>query len=403
MAFQSNSRPANPNIGTSYATFASIIVGMIVILVIFEQLGINNLWLGHVVLAMPIFAYLIIGFLMRTVLVEEFYVSGRRVPAFYNGLAYTATSFGGVGFFAVTGSLFLIGFDGLAIGLGLVAGLVLMAVLFVPYIRKYGAYTLPSYLGERFDSKIIRFSAGVLLLIPCLMLLSAELRIAAEVTSQFTSANFKMLIFMSGTIVVLSSILGGMRSLTWTTGAQLLVLFMGLLLPLVILSVTHTTLPLPQLTYGSLFSDIAKVEAAGGITDTAPTSLSSALPGENSFISKKPIQQMFGAIKRTDFLFLLISVMLGAAVMPASIMRIGTADSVLQARRSIGWGVVLTSILLMTIPAVAVFTKFILYDAIIGQPFNAMPHWLGELKDAGMVDILDINKDGVCWELKNLP
>ena len=395
MAFQSDSRPANPNIGTSYATFASIIVGLIVILIIFEQLGINNLWLGHVVLAIPVFAYLIIGFLMRTVLVDEFYVSGRRVPAFYNGLGYLATSFGGIGFFAVTGSLFLIGFDALAIGLGLVAGLVLMAVLFVPYIRKYGAYTLASYLGERFDSKVIRLTAAVLLIIPSMMLLSAELRIAAEVISQFTSANFKMIIFMAATIVLLSNILGGMRSLTWTTGAQILVLFMGLLSPLVILSVTHTTLPLPQLTYGSLFSDIARAEVAAGITEAVPKGLSEALPGENSLVSKKPMAQMFGAIKRLDFLFLLVSVMLGAAILPATIMRIGTADSVSQARRSIGWGVVLTSILLMTIPAVAVFTKFMLYDTIIGQPFNAMPHWLVELKDAGMVDLLDLNKDGV--------
>jgi cation/acetate symporter len=395
MAFQSNSRPANPNIGTSYATFASIIIGLVVILVIFEQLGINNLWLGHVVLAVPVFAYLVIGFLMRTILVDEFYVSGRRVPAFYNGLAYAGASFGGIGFFAVTGSLFIIGFDALAIGLGLAAGLVLMSVLFVPYIRKYGAYTLAAFLGERFNSKVIRLSAAVFLLVPSMMLLSAEIRIAAEVISQFTSTDFKMLIFISAAIVVLSNILGGMRSLTWTTGAQIIVLFMGLLTSLVILSVTHTTLPLPQLTYGSLFADIAKTELAGGITDASPGSLVAALPGENTLVLKKPMQQMFGAIKKSDFLFLLVSVMLGASILPASIMRIGTATSVTQARRSIGWGVVLIGLLLMSVPAVAVFAKYILYEAVIGQPFNALPHWLIELKEAGMVDILDINKDGL--------
>lgn len=395
MAFQSNSRPVNPNIGTSYATFASIIVGLVVILVIFEQLGINNLWLGHVILAAPVFAYLTIGFLMRTILIDEFYVSGRRVPAFYNGLAFAGASFGGIGFFAVTGALFLIGFDALAIGLGLVAGLVLMAILFVPYIRKYGAYTLASFLGERFDSKVIRLTAAVFLLVPSMLLLSAEIRIAAEVISQFTSTNFKMLIFVSATVVVLSSILGGMRSLTWTTGAQLLVLFMGMLTPLIILSLSHTTLPIPQLTYGSLFADISKTELAAGIGDTVPTSLVSALPGEDTLVIQKPLQQMFGAIKRVDFLFLLVSVMLGAAILPASIMRIGTASSVTQARRSISWGVVLTSILLMSVPAVAVFAKYILYDAVIGQPFNAMPHWFRELTEAGMVDVLDINKDGL--------
>ena len=395
MAFQSNSRPASPNIGPSYAIFASIIIGLVIILVIFEQLGINNQWLGHVIMAVPLFAYLAIGFLMRTILIDEFYVSGRRVPAFYNGLAYASVSLGGIGFFAITGSLFLIGFDALAIGLGVVAGLVLMAILFVPYLRKYGAYTLASFLGERFDSKIIRITAGLLLLVPSMMLLSAEIRIAAEVISQFTSTNFKTIIFVSAAIVVLSNILGGMRSLTWTTGAQFLVLILGLLTPLTILSVTHTTLPIPQLTYGSLFADISKVEVAGGIVDAVPGGLDASLPGDNTLVSKKPLQQMFGAIKQIDFLFLLVSVMLGTAILPALIMRIGTSESVTQARRSISWGVVLAGLLMLSLPAIAVFTKFLLYQTLIGQPFNAMPNWLLELKDAGMVDILDINQDGI--------
>ncbi len=395
MAFQSGSRPPNPNIGTSFATFASIIAGLVIILVIFEQMGINNLWLGHVILAAPVFAYLTIGFLMRTIRVDEFYVSGRRVPAFYNGLAFAAAGFGGIGFFAVTGAVFQIGYDALAIGPGMVAGLVLMAVLFVPYIRKYGAYTLASFLGDRFDSKMIRLTAGLLVLVPSMMLLSAELGIAAELLSQFTSADFGLLVFTCGAIVILSNVLGGMRSLTWTTGAQLLVLFLGLLTPLVILSVSHTTLPIPQLTYGSLFADIAKTEAAGGIVDGVPSSLATALPGENTLVIRKPLAQPFGAIKLHDFLFLMISVMLGAAILPASIMRIGASDSVTSARRSVSWGVVLAALLMMSVPAVAVFTKYILYDAAVNQPFNALPHWLNELKEAGMVDILDINRDGI--------
>ena len=107
------------------------------------------------------------------------------------------------------------------------------------------------------------------------------------------------------------------------------------------------------------------------------------------------MSQMFGAVGVIDFLFLMLSVMMGASVLPASIMRIGTASSVMEARRSIGWGVVLTGLLLMTAPAVAVFAKYILYQTVMGQPFNALPQWLVELKDAGMVDILDLNKDGV--------
>lgn len=395
MAFQSHSRPVNPYIGNNYATFISIIAGLVTILVIFEQLGINSMWLGHVVMAAPVFAYVIIGFATRTVVVDEFFVSGRRVPAFYNGLGFAGAGFGGIGFFALTGALFMIGFDALAIGLGMVAGLVLMAVLIVPYLRKHGAYTLPSFLGDRFSSPSIRLLAALLLLPPSMMLMAAELRIAAEVISQFTATSFSLLVALCAAVVLLSSILGGMRSLTWTTGAQMLVVLMGLMTPLVILAVTHTTLPLPQITYGSLFSDIAGFEQTGGLVETAPKSLDKALPGENTLVAAKPTLQLFGAIKQVDFLFLMISVMLGAAVLPASLMRIGAAPSVTMARRSIGWGVVLMSLLLMTVPAVAAFAKYLLYDGIVGQPLNAMPNWFGDLTGAGMIEVLDINKDGL--------
>lgn len=395
MAFQSHSRPVNPYVGTSFATFASIIIGLVIILVIFEQLGINSIWLGHVILVAPVLAYIAIGFLARTVLTDEFFVSGRRVPAFYNGLAFAAASFGGIGFFALTGALFVIGFDALAIGLGLVAGLVLMAVLFVPYLRKYGAYTMPSFLGERFESPTLRVTAALLLLLPSLLLLSAEIRIAAEVVSQFTATSFQVLVYVCAVIVVLSNLLGGMRSLTWTTAAQMLVVLMGLLTPLVILSVMHTTLPLPQLTYASLFGDIARVEQAGNLAEVASLPLTSALPGENTVTIKKQMLQMFGFIGRFDFLFLLICVALGSAVLPSGLMRIGTSASVLQARRSIGWGVVLMSLLMMSLPAVAVFTKYLLFDAVINQPLASLPHWFNELQGAGMVQMLDINHNGL--------
>ncbi|MCF6200399.1 MAG: hypothetical protein L3J67_13640, partial [Hyphomicrobiaceae bacterium] len=260
---------------------------------------------------------------------------------------------------------------------------------------KYGAYTLASFLGERFDSKLIRLTAALFLLVPSLMLLSAEIRIVAEVISQFTSADFSMLIFMTAGVIVVSTILGGMRSLTWTTGAQMLVMLLGMLTPLVILSIMHTTLPVPQLTYGSLFADIASVEKAGGLLAGQSSALSSALPGENILPVNKPIAQMFGAVGGFDFLLLMLSVMMGAAVLPTSIMRIGTASSVAEARRSIGWGVVLVSLLMMTVPAIAVFAKYIIYQGVIGQPFNDLPHWLNGLKEAGMIDFLDLNRDGV--------
>jgi cation/acetate symporter len=365
-------------------------------LVIFEQLGINSLWLGHVMLTVPIMAYMLIGFFSRTVVMDEFHASGRRVPPFFNGMAFAAASFGGIGFFSLTGAIFLIGFDALAIGLGLTAGLALLMVLFVPYLRKLGAYSLPSFFSQRFESPLLRIIAALMIIPPLMMLLGAEIRIGAEIISQFAPGNFNSLVFAMGAICALSVVLGGMRSLTWTNAAQMLVLLMGLLTPMVIVSVTHTTLPLPQITHGSLFADIARYESGGGIGDTiAADSPSEALPGEDNMVIRKPMAQPFGALSNIDFIMLALCVMLGAAVLPASIMRIGASVSVSQARRSVGWGVVILATLLMTIPAVAVFAKYLLLNAIIGQPFSSLPHWLGELREAGMIDIMDINKDGV--------
>ena len=395
MVTHSSYRAVNPNLGTSFATFASIIAGSAILFAIFEQLGIDAVWLGHLLIGLPVMAYFAIGVYSRTVMVDEFFVSGRRVPAFYSGLALAASALGGAGFFALTGAVFLIGYDALAVLLGLGGGFVLMAILFAPYIRKFGSYTLPGFLGERHDSTAVRMVAVVLAIIPAVPVLAAELKMAALVAAQFTSMNYDTLVLVGAFSVLTSVILGGMRGLTWTQSAQYIVVLFGFLTPLFILAVMHTNLPLPQLTYGSLLADIARAESTGGIVPTTPTSIAQALPFDQAEAMLKPFAQAFGAISWPDYILLMVCIMLGIASMPALLMRTGTARSVIDMRRASGWGMFLFGLMLISIPAYAVFAKYLTLQTLIGQPFAQLPSWFEDLRQSGLVRAHDGDGNGV--------
>ena len=159
----SRRRQANPNLGAYFGIVASAFVSLVVGLAIFEQLGWQQTSLAQAMILVPLVLYLGIAFGARTLNVEDFFVSGRRVPPVYNGAVLSAVLIGGTGFFGYTGTLFFLGFDALAIGLAWTTGLLVSGLLFVPYLRKSGAYTLPGFFGHRFRSRSIRALASVLL------------------------------------------------------------------------------------------------------------------------------------------------------------------------------------------------------------------------------------------------
>src|SRR5690348_5534773 len=213
MSVHSRPRTSNPHLGAYYGIITSAFVSLILMLAMFEQLGIRQTLLAEIMLLAPLGLYLLIAVGSRTLNVEDFFCSGRRVPPLFNGFVLAATAVGGVGFFAYTGTVFFLGFDALAIGLGWTAGLLLAAVLFVPYLRKAGSYTLPSFLGHRFRSRRLRMAASVLQLPPTALLLAAELKIAAMVAALFLPLPFSVAVIVVAAVVAASVLLGGMRSL----------------------------------------------------------------------------------------------------------------------------------------------------------------------------------------------
>lgn len=394
MSLQHQYRPVNPRLGTHYATFASAIVALVLVLAMLEQLGARRLWLSHIMIASPLLLYVGVAAITRTLDLHEFFSAGRRVPAVFGGLSLAATAIGGTGFFALTGCLYLLGFDALAMVLGWAAGFTLCAVLFTPFLRKSGAYTLPGFFRQRFGDRTTAGVAALLLLPPVILLLAAELRIGAFVTSLFVSVSFKMAVAAGALLVAAITILGGMRSVSWTQCSLYIVVIGAFLVPLTILSVQLTNLPLPQLTYGSLFDKLSASETAIGAIQSAPLALEAALPGERPEPAMKAFLAPFGAVSQSDFLLLAFCFMAGTAALPSLVMRAGTAPSVFESRRAIGWGTLFLGLFLISAPAYAAFTKFLSLQELAGIVPSQLPDWVIGLRDAGLADFSDRNGNG---------
>lgn len=395
MSLQGQYRPLNPRLGTHYAIFVSAFAALIIVLGLLEQLGARKLWLSHTMIVLPLLLYLTVAVITRTLDLHEFFSASRRIPPVFGGLALAVTVIGGVGLFTLTGSLYLIGFDALALAIGWISGFALAAVLFVPYLRKSGAYTLPGFFRLRFDSPLLGAVAGLLLLPPAVILLAAELRIGAFVTSLFASVSFEIAVVCGALLIFATLVIGGLRSLSWTQSVQYIVMLAGLMIPLVVVSVQETNLPLPQLTYGSLLEQTSSNELAIGATPATPPPMLGGLPGERPEPATKPFLQAFGALSRMDFTLLGFCILAGTAAMPALLLRAGSATHPQQSRKLMGWGTLFLGLFLITAPAYAVFAKFLTLKQIAGVAPSQLPGWVGGLRDAGLAIFTDQNKDGV--------
>jgi len=394
MALETQFRPLSPRIGTYYAIFVSAFIAMVLLLLILEQLGARKLWLSHVMMAAPVAFYLGIALSARSLDIHIFATAGRRIPAVFGGLSLATTAIGGIGYFALTGALFLIGFDALCIVLGIIAGLLTASVLFSPFIRKSGSFTLGSFLHQRFASAPLGAIAALFMLPPLVLLMVAELQLGAFVTSLFSSLSFEAAIMVGAAIIVATATAGGLRSLVWTQSTQYIVTIAGFLTPLVMLSVAATNLPLPQFTYGELFERISTLELATGIGPAEPVG-ALAMPGHGREPAMKPFLQSFGAISGFDFTLICLCVLAGIATLPSLVMRASASTSAFETRYTAAWGGLFAILFLISAPAYAAFAKFLTLQDVAGSPASQLPDWIGRLSDAGLADFSDKNGDGV--------
>src|SRR5919107_1215817 len=217
MATQTSSANAEfyRNLGRMYGTYTGGFIAFIILLAILEQVGVPNRILGYLFVTFTIVVYAVIGIMTRTAQVSEYYVAGRRVPALYNGMATAADWMSAASFIGMAGSLYLQGYDGLAFVLGWTGGYVLVAVLVAPYLRKFGAYTVPDFLAARYDGNLARF-VGVVILVACSFIyLMGQLTGTGLVMSRLIGIPFEYGVFVGLAGILVCSMLGGMRALTW--------------------------------------------------------------------------------------------------------------------------------------------------------------------------------------------
>ena len=387
-------RQANPHLGAHFGIIASGFASFVILLAMFEQLGWAPGLLAKAMLLIPLGLYLAIALATRTHDIRDFFVSGRRVPPVYNGAVLAAVLIGGTGFFAYTGMLFFLGFDGLAIGLGWTAGLLIAGLLFVPYLRKAGAYTLPAFLGQRFRSRAVRVAASLLQLPPTALLLAAEIKIAAVIAVLVLPVSYSLAVAGVAIAIAFITLIGGMRSLTWSSTAEFIVAVIGLAVPLVVVSVMLTTLPLPQFTYAELLAPLQRAEIVAGISPISPADLVMPLPGELPQPSAKPFLQSFGAVGPTDFVTLFLCLALGSAALPSLLVRSGVTSSVADQRRSVAWAVLFVAIFAATAPALAAFARLLIFQDMNQAPASALPAWLNDLSNYQLLIARDANGDG---------
>ena len=387
MSVTSRTRFVNPRLGTYFGIFASSLAGLVMLLLIFEELGTADALLRWAMLLGPIVLYAAIGLCVPTQEPLEFFAAGRRVPAGYTGLGIGVAAMGATGIVAVTGVFFLIGFDALCLMIGGLGGFVIMSVMLAPFLRKFGTFTVPSYLGRRFESKTVRLLSAALLTVPALLMLAAELRMGAYAAGWLSGQPASLMIVLLVAAFIAMVGLGGMRSLSWSGSAAAIAAVLALLVPVTIVAVMVTNFPLPQLTNGPLLRALMHSEAAQGLPIVDAPALAFGLPGEGFVHIAKRFTAPFGAIGPTAFVVATLTVMAGVASSPWLIPRVTMTPGVYETRKSLGWATVYFSLIMLTAAAVAVYMRDYLMDVVNGGAPAALPEWMRRLVDLGFATV----------------
>ncbi len=243
-----------------YGLYTGGFIAFVIVLAIAEQMGMPRVFIGYTFLIATVALYAGIGIISRTSDATEYYVAGRRVPALFNGMATGADWMSAASFIGMAGTLYLLGFNGLAFVLGWTGGYCLVALFLAPYLRKFGQFTIPDFLGARYGGNIPRF-VGIFAAILCsFTYVVAQIYGVGLITSRLTGVEFGIGVFMGLAGILVCSFLGGMRAVTWTQVAQYIILIVAYMIPVVWLSVKITGVPVPQAVYGKVLQKVSARE-----------------------------------------------------------------------------------------------------------------------------------------------
>jgi cation/acetate symporter len=396
MSVLQRTRLVNPRLGNYFGIFLAAFLALALIALIAEQLGLPLSVVRWASLLAPLLLYAAIGVASWSEDPLDFFASGRRVPAFFTGLSLAVATIGGTGLVTLTGLFFLNGFDAWCIANGLTAGFVAMAILIAPYFRKFGNFSLPSYLGRRFESRILRVVAGALLTGPMLFVIMAEIRImlfaagwlvAPPQFNQQGEVIGSQLNGALGLIVIIALLatllLGGMRAIGWSGTAAAIACVVALLVPSVIVATAVTNLPLPQFSHGPMLRAIGRIEAAAGMPILVLPAFAFDLTGTGFETMARRTTRPGGSVGLASYILLGLTLMAGVASAPWLLPRANITPSVYETRKSFSWAMVILGILLLTAASAAVFMRHLALEQLVDRAPGNLPDWFRTLISLG--------------------
>lgn len=330
-----------------------------------------------VLVILSFIVYIYIGWRSRVQDTKGFFVADQGIPSLANGAATAADWMSAASFISMAGIISFLGYDGSIFLMGWTGGYVLLALLLAPYLRKFGKYTVPDFVGDRYYSNVARLVAVIAAIFVSMTYVAGQMRGVGIVFSRFLQVDINTGVIIGMVIVAFFAILGGMKGITWTQVAQYIVLIVAYLIPAIAISMLLTGNPIPQLSF--TFSDI--IERLNNIQ------VDLGFPAYTQAFANKPM---------IDVLFSTITLMVGTAGLPHIIVRFYTVPDVKAARWSAGWALLFIAILYTTAPALASFARYNLIDSLHNKTVEEVQQldWANKWKNTKLLGFEDKNGDG---------
>ncbi|WP_394351011.1 sodium:solute symporter family protein [Mariniflexile maritimum] len=343
-----------------------------------SALGVQN-W-TYILVGATFALYIGIAIWTRASSTKEFYVAGGGVSPLANGMATAADWMSAASFISMAGIISFAGYDGAVYLMGWTGGYVLLALLLAPYLRKFGKFTVPDFIGDRYYSKTARLVAIFCALLISFTYVAGQMRGVGIVFSRFLEVDINTGVIIGMLIVLFYAVLGGMKGITYTQVAQYCVLIFAFMVPAIFISIQMTGNPIPQLGFGSQ------------LADGSGTYLLDKLDGLSTELGFAEYTE--GSKSMMDVFAITLALMVGTAGLPHVIVRFFTVKRVKDARKSAGLALLLIVILYTTAPAVAVFARTNLIETVSNKEYANVPEWFKKWEKTGLITFTDKNNDG---------
>ena len=391
------------NLPKIYGTYTGGFIVFILLMAIAEASGMTAKTIGILFVAFTVCIYAFIGYLSRTVQVDAYYVAGRQVPTVFNGMATAADWMSGASFVAMAGGIYFGGYTYMAFLVGWTGGYVLVSSLLAPYLRKFGCYTVPDFIGTRYGGNFARFCAVVVLTLASFTYVTAQINATGTIAARALGIPFELGVWVGLVSILLCSMLGGMRAVTWTQVAQYIVLIIAYLIPVFWISNKGGFGIFPHLMLGEEVARLGELEAQFGLVKNSAADIKAAgVPGGLKSISVPHSGVPEGGMAAWKFISLALCMMVGTASLPHILMRYFTTPSVKAARKSVAWSLFFIAILYTSAPMLATLSKLSLMDpnlpsGIIGKEISAVMaiDWVSAWTAQKQAFIADFNGDGI--------